>query len=147
MGMMTESSPAPKTNNFRTTFFVAATAVSISCALIVIAFMAGSFIAGTSLHDPDTCWLMALGRVIFTSGQLPATDPFSYTFASLHQTFVMYQWLTELTFFLLFHFAGLNGMVMILAAMATFTLVGMPFILSKQLPQTRLFTCGIAVLL
>jgi hypothetical protein len=147
MGMMTESSPASPKINLRTTFLVALTAVSISCAFVVIAFMLGSFIAGTSLHDPDTCWLMALGRLIFTTGQLPASDPFSYTFASLNLPFVMYQWLTELTFYTLFQLAGLNGMVMILAVMAAFTILGMPFVLSRQLPGTRLFTCGIAILL
>jgi len=147
MGMMTESSPTSPKTNLRTAFLVALTAVSISCAFIVIAFMVGSFIAGTSLHDPDTCWLLALGRVIFTTGQLPPIDPFSYTFASLNLPFVMYQWLTELTFFLLFQFAGLNGMVMILSVLAAFTLLGLPFMLSRQLPKTRLFTCAITVLL
>jgi hypothetical protein len=147
MGMMTESSPAPVKPNLRTAFFVAVTAVSISCAFIIIAFVLGSFIAGTSLHDPDTCWLMALGRVIYTTGHLPPTDPFSYTFASLNLPFVMYQWLTELTFFLLFQLLGLSGMVMTLSVLPALTLIGMPLILSRQLPHTRLFCCAISVLL
>jgi len=38
-------------------------------------------------------------------------------------------------------------MVMTLSVLAAFTLVGMPFMLSRQLAKTRLFTCAIIVLL
>lgn len=44
-------------------------------------FALGVVIAGTGLHDPDTCWLLALGRYIVRHHALPDTDPFSFTFA------------------------------------------------------------------
>jgi len=145
--MMTESSPTTPKPTLRTKFLVALAAVSISCAFIVIAFMLGSFVAGTSLHDPDTCWLMALGHLIYTNGHLPPSDPFSYTFAQLNLPFIMYQWLTEFVFFLLYQFLGLPGMVMSLAVLAAITLLVLPLLTSKQLPHTRLFCCGATLVL
>lgn len=66
---------------------------------ILFSLIFGCFIGATGLADPDTCWLLALGRQMFEQHALPATDPFSFTFATLGRPFVMYQWLSELLFY------------------------------------------------
>ncbi len=63
----------------------------------IFAFVAGGYIAGTSFHDPDTCWLLAMGQKIVEQMGLPASDPFSYIGAK--GTYVVYQWLTEVLFY------------------------------------------------
>jgi len=84
--------------------------------ILFIAFIAGAWVAGTALHDPDTCWLLALGREIYNHGAIPRTDPFSYTFAgeeALGKKFVLYQWLSELVFYLATLPGGLVTLLML----------------------------------
>ncbi|MBK9201201.1 MAG: hypothetical protein QG625_1069 [Cyanobacteriota bacterium erpe_2018_sw_39hr_WHONDRS-SW48-000098_B_bin.30] len=84
--------------------------------ILFIAFIAGAWVAGTALHDPDTCWLLALGRDIYNHGAIPRTDPFSYTFAgeeALGKKFVLYQWLSELVFYLATLPGGLVTLLML----------------------------------
>lgn len=84
--------------------------------LLLFAFVLGCLVGGVGLHDPDTCWLLALGRYIFEQHVLPTTDPFSYTFAlEPGKPFVMYQWLSELLFFSFYKLAGLAGLLLFTA--------------------------------
>ena len=64
-------------------------------AILCTAFFIGFWTAGVGLHDPDTCWLLALGRYMYESGHLPATDIFSWSFAGTGRRFIQYQWLSE----------------------------------------------------
>lgn len=100
-------------------------------------FVVGFFVGGVGLHDPDTCWLLALGRYMFEHLSLPPTDPFSWTFeliqrgelvrivdpsgdpsAGVRETvagprqFIMYQWLAELIFYAAYKVAKLPGVLM-----------------------------------
>ncbi len=80
--------------------------------MLFLPFALGCFVGGVALHDPDTCWLLALGRYIFEHHALPPTDPFSYTFALRPGTpFVMYQWLSELVFYCAYKLNGLPGLL------------------------------------
>lgn len=80
--------------------------------MLLLPFALGCFVGGVALHDPDTCWLLALGRYIFEHHALPPTDPFSYTFAMRPGTpFVMYQWLSELVFYCAYKLNGLPGLL------------------------------------
>lgn len=94
--------------------------------LFFFAFFMGCWVAGAGLHDPDTCWLLAMGKQIFETGSIPSADPFSYTFSALTsnggtldfsaltsgtttaspRVFVPYQWLTELVFYLAYKVGG-----------------------------------------
>ncbi len=81
--------------------------------LLFLPFVLGCFVGGVGLHDPDTCWLLALGRYIFEHHALPATDPFSYSFAlQAGKPFVMYQWLSELAFYCAYRLGGLSSLLM-----------------------------------
>ncbi|HNB15966.1 MAG TPA: hypothetical protein PLC15_11315 [Candidatus Obscuribacter sp.] len=99
--------------------------------ILFIAFLAGAWVAGTALHDPDTCWLMAMGRQIFQTGALPSTDPFSYTFAPFSQAlsgqkFVPYQWLSELIFYLVTVPGGLLPLLMLTATCMVTAFLSLP---------------------
>jgi hypothetical protein len=66
---------------------------------------AGLFI----LREPDTCFLLAMGKWIYEHQIIPTNDPFSYTFTLYPQPLglVVYQWLTELIFFSVYKFGGI----------------------------------------
>ena len=42
---------------------------------------------------------------------MPATDPYSYTFASLNRPFILHQWLSEITFYCIYKIGGLASLV------------------------------------
>ncbi len=71
---------------------------------LLYGFAVGAFV----LHEPDTCFLLSLGRWICEHQLLPANDPFSYTFAMYPQPLglVAYQWLTEVIFFTIYKLSG-----------------------------------------
>ena len=95
--------------------------------LLLFVFAIGCFVAGVGLHDPDTCWLLALGRYIFQHHQLPAADPYSYTFAMGEpEPFVMYQWLCELLFFTSVKLGGLTALLILTALIIAVAFVVVP---------------------
>ena len=118
--------------------------------LLVFCFALGILVGGVGLHDPDTCWLLGLGRYIFNEGALPLTDPFSYTFALLNnRPFVMYQWLTELIFFVMFKSANLAGLLMFTATIVGYAFLVTPLKLASRrmplllaIPLTLLGACA-----
>ena len=66
------------------------------------------------LHDPDTYLHIAAGRWMLTQWALPATDPFSYTFAGTH--WVAGEWLGEVAFAAAYGYAGWGGVIVLTAA-------------------------------
>src|SRR5262245_23355744 len=88
----------------------------------------GAYVAGGALHDPDTCWLLALGRWILTHGRLPETDPFSYTYALVWdgQPVVVYQWLSEVVFALVYQAASGPGLLAFCAVMVSTAFYALP---------------------
>jgi len=97
--------------------------------ILIIYFLAlrtGAAFVYFGLVSPDTCWLLKLGSIIAGSGAIPKTDPFTFTlplYASIGepQSYVVYQWLSEVVFFLGFHvyqFSGLLAAAAILTAIA-----------------------------
>jgi hypothetical protein len=113
--------------------------------LFFFAFFMGCWVAGAGLHDPDTCWLLAMGKYVFETGSVPSMDPFSYTFSALTanggaidfaalasgtntaspRLFVPYQWLTELVFYLAYKVgAGYALLTLVDCVLVTALLVG-----------------------
>ena len=135
--MTTSELTAPPSPSLRSKFLVSALSVLIIVFLFVLAFMLGSLVAATGLHDPDSCWLLASGKYIWENGKLPNTDPFSYTFQLGDRPFVMYQWLTELLFYAIFKVCGLAGLLTIAALSATMTFIALPLSASRRLPRSR----------
>jgi len=113
--------------------------------LFFFAFFMGCWVAGAGLHDPDTCWLLAMGKYVFETGSVPSVDPFSYTFPALTagggavdfaalssgtstgspRLFVPYQWMTELVFYLAYKVgAGYALLTLVDCVLVTALLVG-----------------------
>jgi hypothetical protein len=94
--------------------------------IYLLALRTGAAFVYFGLVSPDTCWLLKLGSIIAVSGAIPKTDPFSFTlplYASMGepQSYVVYQWLSEVAFFFgfrFFHFAGLLAAAAILISIA-----------------------------
>jgi hypothetical protein len=66
------------------------------------------------LHDPDTYLHIAAGRWMLAQWALPATDPFSYTFAGTH--WVSSEWLGEVALAAAYGYAGWGGVIVLTAA-------------------------------
>ena len=66
------------------------------------------------LHDPDTYLHIAAGRWMLAQWALPATDPFSYTFAGVH--WVAGEWLGEVALAAAYGYAGWGGVIVLTAA-------------------------------
>ncbi len=114
-------------------FWAAFTARFLLFLFLLVVFVAAVFIAGASLHDPDTCWLLALGKRIFENAALPQADPYSYTmklFPGKH--FILYQWLTEVLFFLSYKALDLVGLLLLAAIVLTAAFVSLPLALARK---------------
>jgi len=68
--------------------------------------------AGPILNDGDTFWHLAAGRWMIAHGQVPATDPFSYTFAG--QPWVAQEWLSEVLMAGAWQAAGWAGVMLLI---------------------------------
>jgi hypothetical protein len=107
--------------------------------MFLLPFVLGCFVGGVALHDPDTCWLLALGRYIFEHHALPSTDPFSYSFAlQPGKPFVMYQWLSELIFYCAYKLAGLPSLLAFAALLLGQAFLVLPLRLANRFMPTCL---------
>lgn len=80
----------------------------ISFALLFTAWTAVLFpLVRFHFWQPDTFWLIEVGRLIVEKHCLPANDIYSFT-ASAHH-WLVYQWLTEVLFSTANAFGGLTG--------------------------------------
>jgi hypothetical protein len=82
---MTALPPAPMPSDARVRFAV--------LWLIAIAVAAAVSLATPILNDGDTFWHVAAGRWMIAHGAVPATDPFSFTFAG--RPWMTHEWLSE----------------------------------------------------
>jgi hypothetical protein len=106
---------------------------------MLLILLLGGWIAGTGFHDPDTCWLLALGRWMWEHHALPAADPFSFTFALVpDRLFIMYQWLTELFFYACVNVGGLMFLIAVVALMFYCAFIYIPMAAFNKLGLTRL---------
>jgi hypothetical protein len=98
---------------------------ALSAALIcaLLAFGVVCF-APQVLNDGDTYWHVAAGQWMLQYGQIPQTDPYSFTFAG--QPWHDHEWLAEIALALAYQGAGWAGAVILAGAFAaaTFGLLG-----------------------
>ena len=76
--------------------------VFVAAVAAYLAFTGGLF------RDGDTGWHLAAGRYILQTRSIPATDPFSYTFAG--HAWHAHEWLAEAVMAGLFNVAGWRGL-------------------------------------
>lgn len=125
-------------------------ALLLSSALLFSTYHLAESVARFGFSDPDTCWLLAVGRCIVEQGVLPASDPFSYTrgFAggAGEPQYVIYQWLSEVFFYLGFKSAGLIGPLVMVALVLVNTFIVIPLAVAKKLHCPQVLSIGLAVL-
>lgn len=92
--------------------------LGVVCIYFIVVFYTSFVVSATCLQDPDTCWLLSMGREIVTTRQVPSKDPYSYTIEwnrnrgiEPESHFVPYQWMSEVTLFGVYRFCEkfLNG--------------------------------------
>ena len=121
-------------------FWAAFAARGLLILLLFVVFVAAVFVAGASLHDPDTCWLLALGKRIVETSALPASDPYSYTMALFpERKFVLYQWLTEVFFYLSYKAMDLTGLLLLAATVLTAAFVSLPLAFARKIGMPGTF--------
>jgi len=76
-----------------------------------LALAAAVSFAPQILNDGDTFWHLATGRWMLQHGQVPAVDPFSYTYAG--RPWVTHEWLSEALMALAWRFAGWSGVMLL----------------------------------
>lgn len=72
-------------------------------------------------YDGDLGRHLAVGNYILETGKIPTTDIFSYTVTDV--AFVPHEWLSEVLQTLVYRILGLNGVVLLTALLATFTVL------------------------
>jgi hypothetical protein len=75
--------------------------------------------AARNVVDPDIWWHLKTGEHIATHREVPHTDPFSYTRAG--QPWIAHEWLSELAIFAIYRTAGWGGLIVIFAAVVSFS--------------------------
>lgn len=93
-------------------------------ALIVLFFIALGAALTTPVSDPDFWWHLASGRWMWEQGELMRSDPFAFTSAlfppSVEGSFPFRQyWLAELLLYAIHALAGLEGVILLRAAVFT----------------------------
>lgn len=132
---MSQSAPAETSAN---SYVANLLAQALLMCFMLLILLIGAWVAGAGFHDPDTCWLMALGRLIFETRSLPQTDPFSFTFGSgTPQPFVMYQWLTELLLYCAYALGGLLIVEFFVSVVICASFVLIPFATFDKLGVSR----------
>ena len=83
--------------------------------------------AGLVLKEPDICFLLGGGRWIVEHGQIPSTDPFSYTTHYHWAPYVVEKWLTEVIFYLIYSKLGAVSLLIFDAIMLSLAFVVVPY--------------------
>jgi len=81
---------------------------------ILVVFLGLFAMAARNVTDPDVWWHLKTGQYILEQGNVPHTDPFSFT--RLGEPWVAHEWLTDLLFFGVFRASGWTGLILFSAA-------------------------------
>lgn len=86
-------------------------------------------------NDPDTSWHLAAGQFILAAGNVPTTDPFSWSAAG--RPWVAHEWLSEVLMALAFRAAGWNGIAILTGAALAFVFTAIALRGAQGLPPQR----------
>src|SRR5437773_819510 len=80
--------------------------------------------------DPDLWWHLANGRLIITTGSIPHVD--LYSFSAADHTWVMHEWLTDLSMYLLYQAGGLPLLVALFAGVVAASAICLYLLLRRS---------------
>jgi hypothetical protein len=84
---------------------------------------------GFSYLDPDFGWHLKVGGAISISGQVPHANLYNYTYTG---NWVDHEWLSNLTLYQIYNFAGYQALVIFFALLIVATLIFLNFLASRQ---------------
>lgn len=100
----------------------AAAGARFAVAMLALAVFILLALAPQLYNDGDTGWHLVAGRLIMATGDVPVTDPFSYTFAG--KPWLAHEWLAEVVMAAAYGAGGWSGLSLLFAgAMATLVLI------------------------
>src|SRR6266508_614112 len=106
-----------------TTIFV----ITLGVILLAVALAKGT-------QDPDYFWHVTAGRLIATTGSVPSTDPFSFTWAG--QPWTPHEWLSELLIYRIVAGFGSGGALLLFGLLGPLTFATLAFILRRHAVRT-----------
>src|SRR5271163_483862 len=117
-------------------------------AFYLLAWVTGAAFAcqGLSL---DTCWLIRLGEIISSTGQVPKVDPYTFTLPTITyeaKPFILYQWLSEVVFYNIYHYFQAKGLLVFSAWITALTFLTIP-LRSSLRPNSSLLWSAILIIL
>jgi hypothetical protein len=98
------------------------------------------FFCSRPLNDPDFWFHLKTGELIFTSGSIPKTDPFSFT--NFGKAWVAHEWLSGAIFYAVYSRLGFAVLILLFSIVAT-----LAFWLVFKRSSTHPFLKGFALLL
>ncbi len=112
----------------------------------------GFCFAARGLVTSDTCWLLALGRIVWETHQIPHSDPLSFTLplaaaCGMPLPFVPHQWLFELLLYAVYLLGKLSALISFCSAAMAFAFVAVPLIICARVNAPKCVSCGMVVLL
>lgn len=94
-------------------------------------------------NDADTNWHLATGQWILAHGQVPTTDPFSWSAAG--RAWVAHEWLSEVVMALVYRTGGWAGLAVLTAAILATLLTLIAIRAGQALPPERAMVAVIIV--
>lgn len=82
------------------------------------------------VQDPDYFWHVTTGELILTTGRVPTSDPFSFTWAG--QPWTLHEWLSEVLIFGLLETVGQAGTLILFALIPVAILAILGWVLERQ---------------
>ncbi|NOZ59360.1 MAG: hypothetical protein GXO66_07300, partial [Euryarchaeota archaeon] len=79
--------------------------------LIAGTFLIVILLAAEPVKNYDIWWHLKTGEIIYSTGEVPHSDPFSYTKAG--EAWINHAWLSQLIFYLVYSASGFYGIVML----------------------------------
>jgi MFS family permease len=81
-------------------------------------------------QDPDYFWHLTAGRLIATTGSVPSTDPFSFTWAG--QPWTPHEWLSELLIYRIVAAVGTGGALALFGVLGPLTFAVLAIVLRRH---------------
>ena len=75
----------------------------------------------TRFNDPDMWWHLKMGQIVLATHHVPTTDIFSFT--TNHYAWIPHEWLSQVTIFAAYNWAGYSGLMLWLVCASAAVLI------------------------
>lgn len=113
--------------------------------LFALCWYWGWQIAACALADPDTCWLLAVGKLILAKG-IPGSDPFSWTAKTYAGPYIPYQWLASVSFYTLYSCFGAKSLLFFVSLIVLLSFFVLPLMAARSFGVSLLWQTILSIL-